>query len=80
MKTEEIKSRILTLSDDTHTEVKDLTGTENHYQALVVSSKFEKTLKIEQHRIVFDLFKEELRSGEIHALQLQTYTPEQFNK
>ena len=58
----------------------DLTGTEDHYKAVVVSPVFEGKATMERHRAVFDILEAELKSGEVHALTLKTYTPEQYEK
>ena len=52
----------------------DLTGTSDHWEALVISKQFHGKSKLEQHRVVFDALKEEM-SGPIHALTLKTLTP-----
>lgn len=72
----EIQTRIEKLSAGTRVQVTDLTGTKDHYQAVVVSSAFEGKLMIEQHRMIYDLFQSEIASGKLHALTLKTYTPE----
>lgn len=76
----QLKERIETLAPGTRAEVVDLTGTQDHYQALIVSPAFEGKMMIEQHRMVFKLFQSEVDSGEVHALTLKTYTPEQYEK
>jgi stress-induced morphogen len=45
-----------------------------HFTARVVSDRFEGMTRIQQHRMVMDLFAERL-GGEIHALSLKTETP-----
>jgi acid stress-induced BolA-like protein IbaG/YrbA len=37
-------------------------------------------MMIEQHRMIFTLLKTEVDSGEVHALTLKTFTPEQWEK
>lgn len=76
----QLKQRLETLAPETYAEVIDMTGTEDHYQAVVVSTAFAGKLMIEQHRMVFQLVQSEIDSGEVHALTLKTYTPEQFKK
>lgn len=66
------------LSEGTEAQVMDLTGTLDHYQAVVVSPAFQGKLMIEQHKMVFGLVQSEMSSGEIHALTLKTFTPEQY--
>ena len=78
MTPDQIQARIQTLAPGTQVQVSDLTGTQNHYQAVVISSAFEGKMMMEHHRMVFGLFKSEVDSGELHALTLKTYTPAQF--
>ncbi len=80
MTSDQLKARIETLAPGTQAEVIDLTGTQDHYQALVISNAFEGKMMIEQHRMVFGLVKPEVDSGELHALTLKTYTPAQWQK
>jgi stress-induced morphogen len=80
MTPQQLKSRLETLSPGTQAEVTDLTGTHDHYQAVIVSSSFEGKMMIEQHRMVFRLVQAEVDSGEVHALTLKTFTPAQFKK
>ncbi len=61
-------------------ELKDLTGTGDHWQVTVVSSAFEGKSMIDQHRLVKALFDEEIKSGAVHAFSLKTYTPEEWLK
>jgi stress-induced morphogen len=76
----QLKERLETLSPDTQVTVTDLTGTQDHYQALIISSAFAGKMMIDQHRLVFQLVQTEVDSGEVHALTLKTYTPEQYQK
>jgi acid stress-induced BolA-like protein IbaG/YrbA len=55
----------------------DVKGADNHYSARIVSDRFEGKSRIEQHRLIYDLFREEMASQEIHALALRTLTPAQ---
>ena len=80
MTPQQLKTRIETLAPGTQAEVNDLTGTQDHYQAIVVSTAFAAKMMIEQHRMVFVLLKTEVDSGEVHALTLKTFTPEQYKK
>ena len=60
-----------------HVEVRDLTGTQDHYEAVVVSEAFAGLSRIEQHQLVYRALGE-LMSGPVHALALKTYTPERW--
>lgn len=55
-------------------EVEDLTGTQDHYRAVVVSPSFEGLSRIEQHQAVYAALGE-LMAGPVHALALSTFTP-----
>ncbi len=59
----------------THLTLEDLTGTKDHYQAVVVSPSFAGQSKVEQHQAVYRALGE-LMDGPVHALALKTYTPE----
>ena len=80
MTKDQIAERICTLAPGTKTEVVDLTGTQDHWQALIISSAFEGKLMMEQHRMVYALFDKEIQSNEVHALTLKTFTPNQYLK
>jgi stress-induced morphogen len=75
MTPEQLKARIETLAPGTQAEVTDLTGTMDHYQAIVISPAFTGKLMIEQHRMVFQTVQAEVDSGELHALTLKTSVP-----
>ena len=78
MNPSQIKARIESLAPGTQAEVVDLTGTQDHYQATIVSPAFKGRMTMEQHRMILDLFKAEVISGEVHALSMKTFTPEQY--
>jgi stress-induced morphogen len=58
-----------------HVEVRDLTGTKDHYQATIVAAGFAGKSRIEQHQMVYGALGE-LMAGPVHALALSTFTPE----
>ncbi len=60
-------------------DVSDLTGTGDHFQATVVSDRFTGLPMLKQHRLVYAAVQSNIDSGELHALQLSTYSPEQWN-
>jgi stress-induced morphogen len=55
-------------------EVEDLTGGGDHFRATVVADAFTGCSRIEQHRLVYAVFGEDV-GGPIHALSLKTETP-----
>lgn len=80
MTPEQLKTRLETLASGTTAQVVDLTGTQDHYQAVVVSPVFEGKMMIEQHRMIYKLVQAEVDSGEVHALTLKTFTPGQYER
>jgi stress-induced morphogen len=54
--------------------VTDLTGTQDHYQALIVASGFEGKMPLARHRLVYKALGD-LMAGPVHALTLETLTP-----
>jgi stress-induced morphogen len=62
-----------------HLVVRDLTGTKDHWEALVVSPAFAGKTPIEQHQMVYAALGE-LMAGPVHALALKTYSPESWAK
>ena len=74
MKPEEITSKIRAALPDAVVTLKDLTGTQDHWEAVVVSAGFEGKSLIERHRIINRALAAEL-AGPIHALTLTLRTP-----
>ena len=66
-----LESLLLAAFPGARVEVADLTGTQDHFQALVVAPAFEGKTRIEQHQMVYAALGE-LMKGEIHALALTT--------
>jgi stress-induced morphogen len=69
-----IRTRLLSAFPHAHVEVTDLTGTQDHFQALVVTPDFEGKSRVEQHKLVYSALGE-LMNGAIHALALTTRAP-----
>ncbi|HUB35368.1 MAG TPA: BolA family protein [Solirubrobacteraceae bacterium] len=72
---QEIKSRIETAIPGASAEVEDWTGGGDHFRATVTAPAFAGRSRIEQHRLVYAVFGEEI-GGRIHALSLQTRSPD----
>jgi acid stress-induced BolA-like protein IbaG/YrbA len=53
----------------------EVTGDGHHFNAVVSCTAFAGKSRIAQHRLVYDVFGEEL-GARIHALSIQTHTPE----
>jgi stress-induced morphogen len=71
---EEIKQRIEAAIPGARVEVEDYTGGGDHFRATVTAAAFDGLSRIEQHRLVYAVFGEEV-GGPIHALALRTQTP-----
>ena len=76
MKPEAIVARIRETLPDARVELQDLTGTEDHWRATVISSAFAGKSLIERHRLVMSALAAEMK-GPIHALTLDVKTPEE---
>lgn len=80
MTPQNLQERLQQIAPDTTVEITDLTGTQNHYEAFIVSKAFVGKSTLEKHRIVYDFLNDELKSGEVHALKLKTLSPEEYEK
>lgn len=76
---EDLKLRLKEAFPDASLELVDLTGTLDHYQLRIVSTRFAGKSMIEQHRMVYTALGAAMH-GPIHALALTTHTPESFAK
>ena len=72
--TDEVKGRIEHALPGSRVVVTDLTGGGDHLRAEVVSDRFAGLSRIEQHKLVYAVFGDEI-GGRIHALSLKTTTP-----
>jgi len=57
--------------DAARIEVQDLTGTKDHYKAVIVARVFAGKTRVEQHQLVYRALGE-LMAGPVHALALET--------
>lgn len=73
MRKQDIEDKICGALPGAVVELRDLTGTEDHWEAVVVSDAFAGRSLIERHRMVFAALAEEMK-GPIHALTLKVYT------
>ncbi len=68
---EKIKELIKSHINDADVEVTDLTGTRDHLGLVVSSQEFKGKMLIEQHRMVMDILKEDLKE-DLHAVKIKT--------
>ena len=76
MKPADIVARIRTVLPDAVVELKDLTGTEDHWHATVISTGFAGKSLIDRHRLVMSALADEMK-GPIHALTLNVKAPDE---
>ena len=67
----QIEELIKSSIPDAEIEIKDLMGDNNHYAAIIKSSKFNNLSKIEQHKLVYKSLKGKM-GNELHALSITT--------
>ena len=72
---EDIRQRIESSIPGARAEVEDYTGGGDHFRATVTAAAFDGRSRIEQHRLVYDVFGADI-GGPIHALSLKTLTPQ----
>lgn len=58
-------------------EVRDLTGTDNHFEVRVVSATFEGKTPVERHKLVYAPLRDWIEDDTVHALSVRAYTPTQ---
>jgi stress-induced morphogen len=67
----ELKRRIEEAIPGSRAEVEDYTGGGDHFRAQIIAPAFASLSRIDQHRLVYDVFGDEI-GGPIHALSLTT--------
>ena len=70
----ELQDRIAAALPGAEVRVEDLTGGGDHFRAEVVSDRFDGLSRIQQHKLIYDVFGDEV-GGPIHALSIKTSTP-----
>jgi stress-induced morphogen len=60
---------------DAIVEARDWSGTSDHYDVRVVSSRFSGASLIDQHRMVYAAVDPALKDGRLHAIQIKTELP-----
>lgn len=70
-----IERMILEGIPDAKIRIEDLAGDGDHYAAYVTSAAFKGKSRVQQHQMVYSALKDKM-GGELHALALQTFIPE----
>ena len=60
---------------DADVSIRDLAGDGDHYAATVISEAFRGKTRVQQHQLVYEALEGNM-GGALHALALQTSTPE----
>jgi len=55
-------------------------GDGQHFAALIVSREFAGMSRVKRQQRVYQTIKDKLDSGELHALSMQTLTPEEWKE
>jgi stress-induced morphogen len=74
-----IRTRLQTAFPDAAIAVRDTTGTDDHFEARVVSSTFAGRPLVARHQLVYAALGELMRV-QVHALSLTTEAPAESNK
>ena len=74
MSPEAITAKLVAAFPDARVALEDLTGTQDHWKAYIVTTAFEGKSLIQRHRLVMAVLAEEMK-GPIHALTLDVKTP-----
>lgn len=75
MPANEIEALIKAGLPDAQVTIEDLAGDGDHYAAKVVSEAFRGKSRVQQHQLVYAALRGRM-GGELHALALQTSTPD----
>ena len=76
---DDIKKRLTEKFSESFIEVEDMTMNNNHFSILIISDIFNDLSLVDRHKIIYNIFKDEL-TKEIHALQIKTYTKNEWKK
>ena len=71
---EKIQEMVVTRFPGAMAQVRDMTGTSDHFELLIVTDAFEGKRLVERHRMVYEALGSVV-GAEIHALSLKTLTP-----
>ena len=74
-----IEQKITSTLNDSKVFIQDMTGTNDHFNLIVISDAFRDLSLIEQHRLIYKILNG-MVAQEIHALQIKTLTWEQWKK
>jgi acid stress-induced BolA-like protein IbaG/YrbA len=76
MHPEELQKLIAAGLPCAHLQVK---GDGQHFEALIVSAEFVGKSRVQRQQRVNEVLRGHFNSGELHALSMKTYTPEEWS-
>ncbi len=71
----ELEQSLISAFPDGQVQIEDLAGDGDHYRATVISTAFKGLSRVRQHQLVYAALKGRV-GGELHALALETRTPD----
>ncbi|HEY1274714.1 MAG TPA: BolA/IbaG family iron-sulfur metabolism protein [Thermoleophilaceae bacterium] len=71
---ESLRARIEEALPGAEVAIEDLTGGGDHFRAHVESDRFRGLSRIQQHRLIYEVFGDDI-GGPIHALSIKTTIP-----
>ena len=74
---EYILDKLKNTMDCTYCEVEDISDGSAKFSVLIVSDVFIGKSLLQRHRLIYNIFTEEM-NGPIHALSLKTYTTSEY--
>ena len=57
-----------------------VSGGEGKYEAIVISDSFDNLSMVKEHQMVYATVKTQIASGELHALSIKAFTPEEWEQ
>lgn len=72
MKPAQLEERIKSIYPNCEVKVVDTTGSLDHFHVEVAATEFAGRTRIQQHQAILDLFRNEFKTGEVHALEIKT--------
>ncbi len=57
-----------------------VSGSEGKYEAIVISDSFADLTMVKEHQMVYATVKPQIASGELHALSIKAFTPEEWEE
>ena len=57
-----------------------VSGGEGKYEAIVISESFADMSMVKEHQLVYATVKPQIASGELHALSIKAFTPDEWER